>query len=563
MLRIALAALSLYANVANCYVATRATDSVDAPVVQVKNGSYEGIYSAEYKQDFFLGVPYAQPPVGDLRFRSPVSLNQTWTGVKPAKKDSPRCVQWGTDVSIVSEDCLYINIVRPSGLDKNASIPVMIWIHGGGFVSGAGVEPVFNMTFLVQQSVKIGKPVIGINLNYRLGTFGFLSGSDEVKDFNVGLLDQRKVLEWVQENVASFGGDPKRVTIFGESAGAGAVGYQLIAHGGRDDKLFRGAIMESGNPINVHGSSDKSGSADNYNELIRRTGCDKATSPLECLRTLPYQQLYDTINQSGNSSVSLSAFGPVIDGDFLRKPGSVALAAGEFIHIPIMSGATSDEGTAFSSKPVNTEEEFEKMVIDLEQGKMSADFAKKILTVYPDDLSVNVVQSLGNQRPSASYGAQFRRSATYIGDLYIIAPRRKTCETWAANNLPVYSYRFDVLPDGANVNMAVTHFAEVSFVFNNYLGIGYGTKPFSSEPMTAVANFMTNSWLSYVYHLDPNEWRKTVAWSGLEPEWPVYNSSNPTNFVFDSNRTSYLEPDVFRKEAIQLINDNSLSVYGR
>jgi len=253
-----------------------------------------------------------------------------------------QCVQWGTDPgTALSEDCLNMNIVRPSGLDVNASIPVMIWIHGGGFVNGAGVEPGFNMTFIVQQSVKVGMPVIGININYRLGTFGFLSGSDEFKDFNMGLLDQRKLLEWVQENVAFFGGDPKRVTIFGESAGAGAVGYQLIAHGGRDDKLFNGAIMESGSPINIRISPNKTGFAANYNELKRRTGCDKATSPLECLRTLPYQKLYDTINESRNSSVSLSGFNPIIDGDFVRKPGSVALADGEFIHMPIMSGGKS------------------------------------------------------------------------------------------------------------------------------------------------------------------------------------------------------------------------------
>jgi len=212
---------------------------------------------------------------------------------------------------------------------------------------------------------------------------------------------------------------------------------------------------------------------------------------------------------------------------------------------------------------VNTEEEFKKLVIARESGRLSEDFANKILAEYPDDLSVNVVQSLGNQRPSASYGTQFRRSATYFGDVSIIASRRKTCEVWAANNLPVYSYRFDVLPDGADVNMAVTHFAEVSFVFNNYVGVGYRVPPFASKSMTEVANFMTNSWLSYVYHLDPNEWRKTIKWSGLEPQWPVYNNSNPTNFVFDSNRTSYLEPDVFRKEAIKLINDNTLSVYAR
>lgn len=250
-----------------------------------------------------------------------------------------QCVGFNTGqpASDFSEDCLYFNLVRPSGLEKNASIPVAIWIHGGGFINGAGIQPNFNMSFLVQQSVKIGKPIIGINLNYRLGTLGFLSGSDEIKDFNSGLLDQRMLLEWVQENIRSFGGDPSRVTIFGESAGAGAVGYHLTAHGGRDDKLFHGAIMESGSPINVRFVPDKAGFSDSYKELTRQTGCADKTSPLQCLRALPYEQLYNTIAQS-NASVSISRFNPVVDGEFVRKRGSVSLEAGEFIHIPIMSG---------------------------------------------------------------------------------------------------------------------------------------------------------------------------------------------------------------------------------
>lgn len=214
---------------------------------------------------------------------------------------------------------------------------------------------------------------------------------------------------------------------------------------------------------------------------------------------------------------------------------------------------------------MNTTEDFEKLVLERESGRMSEDFAKKILAAYPDDLSVNVVASLGDQRPGPLYGLQWRRSASYFGDVAIIANRRKTCETWAAAKLPIYSYRFDVIPDGIGPSMAVTHFQEVAFVFNNVLGVGYDTPPFLRKPKSFhdLADFMSNSWISFVYHLDPNEWRKSYTWNGLEPEWPIYNSSNPTSFVFDANRTSYLEPDVFRKEAIQLINDNVLSVYSR
>jgi carboxylesterase type B len=196
---------------------------------------------------------------------------------------------------------------------------------------------------------------------------------------------------------------------------------------------------------------------------------------------------------------------------------------------------------------------------------MSGDFAQKIFAAYPDDLSVNVVASLGDERPSASYGAQFRRSASYFGDVSIIANRRKTCETWAAAKLPVYSFRFDTIPDGVSPEMAITHFQEVAFVFNNALGVGYDTPPYlkKSKDYYDLAEFMSSSWISFMNHLNPNKWRETYAWNGSEPEWPLYNSSSPTSFVFDGNKTSYLEADVFRKEAIQLINDNVLSVYLR
>jgi carboxylesterase type B len=161
-----------------------------------------------------------------------------------------KCYGYGSDQwnYAVSEDCLYINVVRPSGYEHE-KLPVAFWIHGGGFNQGGGVDQRYNASFMVKNSVDIGKPIIQVSINYRLSVWGFLSGSQELVDaggLNLGLRDQRLALQWVQENIKSFGGDPSQVTIYGESAGGASVGFHLTAYSGRDDKLFRGAIMQSG-----------------------------------------------------------------------------------------------------------------------------------------------------------------------------------------------------------------------------------------------------------------------------------------------------------------------------
>jgi carboxylesterase type B len=155
----------------------------------------------------------------------------------------------------VSEDCLYLNVIRPSNSSKKhrGGLPVAVWIYGGGFSQGSGVDTRYNLSFIVQESVNLGQPMLGITLNYRLSAWGFLQG-DQVRgsgDTNIGLRDQRLALQWIQENIASFGGDPEQVTIWGQSAGAGSVGMHIMAYNGRDDKLFRSAIMESGSPVAI------------------------------------------------------------------------------------------------------------------------------------------------------------------------------------------------------------------------------------------------------------------------------------------------------------------------
>ena len=128
-----------------------------------------------------------------------------------------------------------------------------VWIHGGGYFQGSGVDLRYNLTFIVEQSTKIGHPIIAVSMNYRLGAFGFLNSAEafEAGDSNMGLRDQRLSLHWIHENIAAFGGDPSKVTIWGQSAGAASVGAQILAYGGRDDKLFRSAILQSGAPISL------------------------------------------------------------------------------------------------------------------------------------------------------------------------------------------------------------------------------------------------------------------------------------------------------------------------
>lgn len=151
-------------------------------------------------------------------------------------------------VGDISEDCLTLNVIRPTG--NHTNLPVLVWIFGGGLYAGSTYDPQYNLSGIVKVSQDMGQPIIAVDLNYRLGMWGFLQTPGLVAEgsSNAGLMDQRLALHWIQENIASFGGDPSRVVVWGESAGAQSIGYHLLGYDGRNDGLFRGAIMESGGP---------------------------------------------------------------------------------------------------------------------------------------------------------------------------------------------------------------------------------------------------------------------------------------------------------------------------
>lgn len=205
-----------------------ATVAVADPTVTVVNGTYEGLYLPSFDQDVFLGIPYAQDTGGHNRLRIPQSLNETWNGTRPAKAYGDSCPDFTPEVDGfygMSENCLSINVVRPAGISQDESLPVALWIHGGSYQVGTSALPYYNLTYIVQRSVEIGKPIVAASINYRKGGWGMMY-SREIQgtgNTNLALRDMRKGLAWISENIEAFGGNKDSVTIWGESAGSFAI----------------------------------------------------------------------------------------------------------------------------------------------------------------------------------------------------------------------------------------------------------------------------------------------------------------------------------------------------
>lgn len=407
----------LLAAVCTFFAAAAQTNNSFPVQTKIENGIIEGNYDTKEGLQLYYGVPFAKPPVGNLRWKAPQPLDN-WKGVLPTKKFGPRAVQgivFGDMKSRsegLSEDCLYLNVWTPAKHDTKG-LPVLVYFYGGGFVAGDGAEPRYDGAAMAK------KGIVAVTVNYRLNIFGFFAHPELSKEAaykgsgNYGLLDQNAALKWVQKNIAAFGGDPSKVTIAGESAGSISVTAQMASPLSKG--LIAGAIGESGASINPTLAPVPLAEAE-------KTGFDFAKSinapTLAQLRAMTTQELYELYNASKRFG-----FPTVIDGYFYTKTVPETFKAGEQSKVPLLVGWNSAEipGMAFTQGPFTDE-----------------NYVKKVKEAYPKDF-----EEVLKLYPHGS-DKEIELSATALASDRFIA-----YSTWKwfdlqrkYSNQPVYRYMF-------------------------------------------------------------------------------------------------------------------------
>lgn len=395
----------------------------------------------------------------------------------------------------------------------------------------------YNLSYIVEQSVQNNKPVIGVSINYRMAAFGFIYGKEieATNNQNLGLRDQRLALKWVNKHISAFGGDPKKVTIWGESAGAYSVGDHINAYDGDTEGLFRAAILESGGSVGAP-LNGTDWYQHMYDALAGSVGCVSANDTLQCMQEVPF----DTIKPYGY--VGLEWF-HVIDGSFVPRYGQESLTRGLFAKIPIIVGTNTDEG--FGVNGVNSDEDAIEQLTHSKRWNVDTAEAERLLELYPNDPSVGEPYGWGN-RTWPQYGLQYKRYSSISTDLAMFAPRRLLVDRMSNYVDKVYSYRWDAPKfNNTPTTIGVNHFSEIPFVFGN-----------PEQTLTPLGNTTENidlshlvgrMWTSFAYDLDPNG-------HGVDgiAAWPQYGDS-VSNFVFRADE-SYIEKDDDRTEGVAYIN---------
>ena len=536
------------------------------PTVTIQSPAATVVGVSSATVEAFSGIPFAQPPTGSLRLRPPASLTSA-LGTVQATAPARSCPQQFFDTSLsafpsniigtllgtplfqvitnAGEDCLTIDIVRPAGTTSASKLPVLFWIYGGGFELGGTSQ--YNGASLVGESIKDGKPVIYVAVNYRLGGFGFLPGSEVLKAgaANLGLLDQRLGLQWTADNIAAFGGDPTKVTIWGESAGSISVFNQLALYNGdntyKGKPLFRGAIMDSGSVVPADPVDCPKGQAV-YDQVVRSAGCSSASDTLACLRSLPYTQYLNAANSLpaiiSYNSLALSYL-PRPDGKALAASPEVLVQQGKYASVPFIIGDQNDEGTIFAIIQANLTSD--------------ADLLEYFSSLYFKDATTAQIQGLLNQYPQDITAGSpfntgilneirpnFKRLAAILGDLSFTLTRRGFLAT--ANqvkpSVPSWSYLSNY--DYGTPIIGTFHGSDILQVFDGIL------------PNYASAS-VRSYYYSFVYSLNPN------TNSGYS-NWPQWNTNNGT-LLQVNNVNSQLIADNFRQNAYEYIQANTAALH--
>ncbi|KAE8140953.1 alpha/beta-hydrolase [Aspergillus pseudotamarii] len=407
---------------------------ISPPIVtdSTRDIKYLGSYSlgVEHYQNIF----YADAPWGKRRFAPPVPFQYARGSVVDATRPGAWCPQGIGDVLPftsrvvnISEDCLSLRVARPNATRNDARLPVMVWIHGGGHVLGSASEVLYNPDGLVRQSIADDQPLIYVAINYRLGFFGFATSKAMVenKQTNAGLRDQRAALEWVRDNIEVFGGDPRRVTVVGQSVGASDIGLHLTSFEGNKGVPFQQAIMMSGGPgLNFHTKSDLV--ANNTAAIANTVGCakegeDQSVETLECLRDVSFDVLTNlsvTTSRTARPPFGEGFFFPTFDGDFIRDRPSQLMRSGKFVKgIPVIASWVTNDGAWYAPPSTSTDQE----VLDsfgLWLFSLSNSTKEKLLQLYPPEDFEHLVR----KEYDGPISAQYYRAAQMNRDIWFTCP---------------------------------------------------------------------------------------------------------------------------------------------
>ncbi|PVI05202.1 alpha/beta-hydrolase [Periconia macrospinosa] len=515
--------------------------------------------------DTFNGIPFAKPPTGSLRLKPPQPLTSA-IGKVDGTQTPKACPQFFFSIdgsnfptnvlgqilntglfqaaTNAGEDCLTLNVQRPAGTKADAKLPVLFWIFGGGFELGS--TQMYDGTSLVRESVENGKPIIFVAVNYRVGGFGFLPGKEILQDgsANLGLLDQRAGLQWVADNIAAFGGDPSKVTIWGESAGAISVFDQMALYDGdntyKGQPLFRGAMMNSGSVVPAAPVDDNKGQII-YNAVVSKAGCSSASNTLACLRSVSYKTFLDAANSVPGilsySTVSLSYL-PRPDGKVLTASPDLLVASGKYAKVPFIVGDQEDEGTLFGLFTPNL--------------TTTSDVTNYLSTVFFPTTAKTTLAGLVDTYPGITENGspfrtsllnnwypQFKRVSAILGDITFTLTRRIFLNSANSVNPDVPSWSYLATYDYGTPILGTFHGSDLLQVFFGIL---------NNNARKSIRGY----YYSFIYELDPNKN------SGL-PEWPRWSTTKEL-MTFGANSNS-LQKDNFRTQAYEYLKTYANGFY--
>ena len=496
-------------------IASNCLALVQASPIQIDAGKISGVtLDLESGLQVFRGIPYAKPPIGDLRWSPPQSVD-SWEGVRACYTFGSASIQKmdRNAAQEQSEDCLYLNVWTTRSGDKSSKLPVMFWIHGGGLNRSWGHKEFYDGTVFAKNGIVL------VSINYRLGALGFLAHpalsaeSPRGVSGNYGFLDQIAALEWTQRNIAAFGGDPGNVTIFGESAGGTSVAVLCSSPLGRG--LFHKAIIQSPwmfgyidalaspNIVKLKEAVSNTPSAEQLGlDWAETKVVGSSTESLKALRALAPSEMLDL--------VSYYRTRVTIDGWVLPDHPANVFAKGQQADVPVIVGTTRDEGAYFRSF-VELEHRDD---METKLGAFYGRSAKEVLAHYPGETPAELEQA----------GVQF------VTDAWFVHPARQLLEGMQQVASPAFQYDF-AKPNSRNPGLGAPHAIELRYVFNTL----NNTDEFPENKV--LAHKVMNYWIQFAKTGNPNS-------PGL-PRWPEYTMSRKRYLVFDDEIT--IEKDLRKR----------------